>query len=368
MKFEDMNLEDIEKRLGEIAERRSGIADVLENEDADLDALKAEAEALNDEEGQLNERKAAIIAAAESRAKEIAEVLERGKEIESFKENNEMEKFGIDSKEYRDAFMANLVGMATEEQRAILADNTNYGDGLSLPVGLDAEIWDQVTTAHPILADVAILRSGIAIKVTKMTPAAITKKKDSDPSAEQTFTSAEVTLVGADYHTYVTLSYAEAKMSQGAMEDFLVKEVADAIGEALAKDVFARILSDAGNAQKVTPASGSTLFENVKLALGLATQARRPVIYAPATEYYNIVGAIAQGSPFNIGNTLGCEVKLDNAATKVTVLDPGLFVLNVIQDTMIESERDAKNAQFVIGGYMRAEGCLRKTAAAAYIA
>ena len=30
------------------------------------------------------------------------------------------------------------------------------------------------------------------------------------------------------------------------------------------------ILSDAGNAQKVTPADGSTLFENVKAALGLA--------------------------------------------------------------------------------------------------
>ena len=86
MKLEDMNLEDIENRLGEIAERRSGIADVLEAEDTDLDALKAEAEALNDEEGQLNERKAAIIAAAEARAKQIADVIETGKEIQNFEE------------------------------------------------------------------------------------------------------------------------------------------------------------------------------------------------------------------------------------------------------------------------------------------
>jgi len=275
--------------------------------------------------------------------------------------------FGIDTKEYRDAFMANLVGRATVEQRAILADNSAYGDGLSLPIGLDKDIWDQVTTAHPILADVDVMRTGMAIKVTKMTPAAITKKMDSATSSEQTFTSAEVTLVGADYHTYVTLSYAEAKMSQGAMERFLVREVSDAIGEALAKDVFARILSDAGAGQKVTPATGSTMFDNVKAAMALAVQARKPIIYAPATAYYEIVGAIASGSPFNIGATLGCDVKLDNAATKVTILDPGLFCLNVIQDTMIESERDAKNAQFIIGGYMRAEGCLRKTAAAAYI-
>lgn len=275
--------------------------------------------------------------------------------------------FGIETKEYRDAFMASLVDRATPEQRAILADNTAYGDGLSLPVALDKEIWDQVHTAHPILADVDTMRTGIAIKVTKMTPTAVTKKMDSASSTEQTFTGVDVNLVGADYHTYVNLSYAEARMSQGAMERFLVKEIADAIGEALAKDVFARILSDAGNAQKITPATGSTLFENVKAALALATNANTPVIYAPAASYYEIVGAIQQGSPYNMGLALGLQVKRDNAATKVTIVDPNLFCLNVIQDTIVESQRDAKNACFVIGGYMRAEGCLRKTKAAAYI-
>lgn len=325
-------------------------------------------DAIQEEIGALEERKAQIKAEIEERKADIASVIKgEGEVVETIvEERNEKEMFGIDSKEYRDAFMANLVGRATVEQRAILADNTTYGDGLALPVGLDKDIWDQVNDAHPILADVDVLRSGIAIKVTKMTPAAVTKKMDSANSTEQTFSGVDVTLVGADYHTYVTLSYAEAKMSQGAMERFLVKEVADALGEALAKDVFARILADAGNAQKVTPASGSSVFDNVKLALALATQGN-PVVYAPASSYYEIVGAIQQGSPFNIGAALGVEVKKDNAATKVTVVDPKLFVLNVIQDTIIESERDAKNAQFVIGGYMRAEGCLRKTKAAAYI-
>lgn len=353
-----------EKTVEELLERRTAIKAEIDAPEADLDALESEARAINEE---LERRKA-----EEAKRQEARDAVSdgQGDVTEEVENNNEKEiknMFGIETKEYRDAFMAALVGRETAEQRAILADNTNYGDGLSLPVGLDKDIWDQVTTAHPILADVDVMRTGMAIKVTKMTPAAITKKKDSDPSAEQAFTSAEVVLVGADYHTYVTLSYAEAKMSQGAMEKFLTREIADAIGEALAKDVFARILSDAGNAQKVTPADGSTLFENVKAALGLAVQAGRPVIYAPAAKYYEIVGAIAQGSPFNMGLALGCEVKLDNAATKVTIVDPSMFCLNMIQETIVESQRDAKNAQFVIGGYMRAEGCLRKTAAAAYI-
>lgn len=357
MDFKEMTIDQLE-------ERKAAILAEIDAPEADLNALEEEARAIKEE---LEARKAAEAQKVEIRA-EVANGA--GETIETIKveeRNEEKNMFGIDTKEYRDAFMANLVDRATPEQRAILADNTTYGDGLSLPVGLDRDIWDQVNSAHPILADIDVLRAGMAIKVTKMTPAAVTKKMDSANSTEQTFTSAEVVLVGADYHTYVTLSYAEAKMSQGAMERFLVKEIANALGEALAKDVFARILSDAGNTQKITPASGSTMFDNVKLALALATQANRPIIYAPASSYYEIIGAIAQGSPYNMGHALGCEVKLDNAATKVTVVDPALFVLDVIQDTLIESERDAKNAQFVIGGYMRAEGCLRKTKAAAYI-
>lgn len=349
----------IERRKAIAEESNSATGEALDALESELDAINTELETRKAEEAKRNEIRAAVA----SGAGEILDTMETKME----KEEERKEMFDTNSKEYRDAFMANLVGRATVEQRAILADNSAYGDGLALPVALDNQIWDQINNDHPILRDVDILRSGIAIKVTRMTPAAVTKKMDSANSTEQSMTGVDVVLVGADYHTYVTLSYAEAKMSQGAMEKFLVREVADALGDALAKDVFARILSDAGNAQKVTPAQGSTLFENVKAALALATQARRPVVYAPATSYYEIIGAIQQGSPFNMGAALGIEVRLDNAATKVTVVDPGLFVLNIIHDTMVETQRDAKNACFIIGSYLRAEGTLRKVKAAAYI-
>ena len=355
MNFKDMTVEELEAR-------KAAIPAELDNDDADLDALEAEMRSINEE---LEARKALEAQKAEIRS----QVAEGAGEVKQTLEEEERktEMYGIETPEYRSAFINNLLGKATVEERAILADNTNYGDGISLPVALDQAIWDQVNEAHPILADVVKINSGMPLKVTRITPTAITKKMDSAASSEQTTTGVDVVLVGADYHTYVTLSYAEAKMSQGAVEAFLVREIADAIGEALAKDVFARILSDAGNSQKVTPAQGSTLFDNLKAALALATKAAQPVVYAPSSSYYEILGAVNQGSPFNMGAALGCQVKLDNAATKVTVVDPKLFVLNVIQDTMIESERDAKNACFNIAGYMRAEGTLRKTAAAAYI-
>jgi len=358
MNIAEMNLEEIEARSAEI---------LVESESATeerLAELKAESEELAVRKAELAEieERMAEAKALEEREAQPEEIIESHEE-ETRKDNN---MFGIETKEYRDAFMASLVGRETVEQRAILADNSAYGDGLSLPIALDSQIWDQVHSAHPILSDVNRINAGMPIKVTKMTPAAVTKKMDSATNSEQTFTSAEVTLVGADYHTYVTLSYAEAKMSQGAMEAFLVNEIAAAIGEALAKDVFARIIADATTAQKVT--ATTDLFADLKSALGKAKLANNAVIYAPADKYYNIIGSIAQGSPFNAATVLGREVKLDNAATGVIVVDPKLVVLDVVQDTMIESQRDAKEAAYVISGYMRAEACLRKTLAASYIA
>ena len=99
----------------------------------------------------------------------------------------------------------------------------------------------------------------------------------------------------------------------------------------------------------------------------VTTGAAAPPIYAPASAYFEIVGAVKQGSPFNIGATLGCAVKLDNAATKVTILDPKKFVLNMVQDVMIESDKDVKAHKIIVSGYLRAQGTLRDNKAAAYI-
>lgn len=282
----------------------------------------------------------------------------------------EERKYTVESPEYRDAFYAVIGDYATAEQRAIVVDSTAPGDGdaIAIPKTLDEKIWDNIHTAHPILADIATVRSGVAMEVTKHTAIAVRTSKKLDSAAtpaEEANTLVKVVLYGYDYEKYVELTYAEAKMSAGALEDYLAAEISAELGEALAKDVFAQVLTDAGTGQKVT--TTSDMFADVKGAMALATGASVPVIYAPATAYYEIVGAIAQGSPFNIGTTLGCEVKLDNAATKVTILDPKKFVLNMVQDVMIESDRDVKAHKVIVSGYLRAQGTLRNNKAAAYI-
>ena|GEM_PF-1004155 len=299
---------------------------------------------------------------------------EIGKVVETHREEIEMEekKYTVASPEYRDAFYAMIAGTASEEQRAIIVDNTAPGDGdaIAIPKTLDEKIWDNIHTAHPILNDITTVNSGVAMEVTKHTAIAVrtTKKLDSAATpAEEANTFVKVILYGYDYEKYVQLTYAEAKMSQGALEDYLAEEIGAELGEAMAKDVFTQVMADAGNGQKVTPAAGSVLFENIKAALALATGAATPVIYAPAASYYDIVGAIAQGSPFNIAKTFGCEVKLDTATTKIVILDPKKYVQNLVQAVMIESDRDIKAHKVVVSGYCRAQGTLRHNKAAAWI-
>lgn len=365
-----MSIEEIKAlEIESVEERAQAIETEMSAENADLEALSAEMDALI-------ERKNELKAIAEQRKQEEAKALEARKVVEDFQPTTiqEERKMDFNSKEYRDLFYGYLANPTEEKRNALInvdgsTDGTVTGDAIALPKSLDEKIWDNIHTAHPILADVASYDSGVVLEVTKHTAIAqrVAGKKDADTTAAaEDNTFVKVSLAGVDYEKYVELTYAEAKMSQGALEDYLAQEISAELGEALAKDVFTQILSDATTAQKVTKTAD--LFEDIKAALGKANMGGKKTIYAPSTEYYNIVGAIKSGSPFNIGTTLGVEVKCDDAATGVVVLDPKMFILNNVCPVSVESDKDIKAHKVVVSGYLRAEGCLRVNKAAAYIA
>ena len=359
MSLNEMNLEEVNARLEEISsevETRSGEElEALEAETRDLMVRKAELEEL--------EKRTADAQALTDGVVEPDAVIEK-EEIRTMEQNKVITR---DSVEYRDAFLAVCRGNATTEQRTIFADNTVAGDGASLPIGLDTQIWDQIYTNHPILADIDSQNFGIAIKVTQATPVGIAKKKDSDTITEMSVTFRDVTLAGNDYLAVVKLSYAEAKMSAGAMENYIAKAVVDQVGEAMAKDVFAQILTDA--AANSTTKTG-TYFEAIGAALGKAKTAAVPVIYANSADYYAILKEVDQnGQPIvREGVVLGAELKKDNAATKITILDPKDFILDKIAEVSLKVQDKVEEGCYVYGAYARAEGCMRKTSSAAFIA
>lgn len=360
MKINEMNLEEVEARLAEISEEietRSG---------EELEQLKAEVVELQTRKAELVELETRT-AQAEALTNEEAQPDEIIEEHSEEIPQEERKMITRESVEYRDAFLAVCKGNATAEQRTIFADNTLSGDGASLPIGLDTQIWDQIYTNHPILADIDSQNFGIAIKVTQATPAGIAKKKDSDAISEMSVTFVDKTLAGNDYLAVVKLSYAEAKMSAGAMENYIAKAVVDQVGEAMAKDVFVQILADCA-ANSVTKTG--TYFEAIGAALGKAKTASVPVIYANSADYYAILKEVDQnGQPIvRDGVVLGAELKKDNAATKITILDPNDFILDKIAEVSLKVQDKVEEGCYVYGAYARAEGCMRKTASGAFIA
>ena len=104
--------------LKEIEERKAAIAIEMNADDADLDSLTAEVT-------KLNEERAAIAEKAEKRNALIQATLAGKGEVveENKKEERKMNEniYAVDSKEYRDAYLLNLQGRATPEQRTAVS-------------------------------------------------------------------------------------------------------------------------------------------------------------------------------------------------------------------------------------------------------
>lgn len=384
-----MNLEKLRKRLKEINEELDGLMEQLDGDDGEGDDGEGDdgermtVEEIETRSNELAEEAKSILAKIriEERKERLRNAAQFGNPIFS-PQNNDDSQRGKDknmtraemiaSEEYRSAFYANLRGEATEEQRSALL--TAGTDAIAIPKALDDKIWDNIYTDHPILGDIDIKRTGVILEVTKHTKVKAGKAGKVEEGAAATLEDNEfvkVTLVGQDYAKTVELSYAAAKMSQGALEDYLATEVANSMGEALATEIFAKMKTDLG-AAAVTVAKGKNLtFADFCKAVGSVQRGTNLKVYASrAKKFEQIVGMVdTAGQPvFRDGCTLGYDVKEDAAAgDDIFIVDTSKFVLNMVQDIMIENDRDIKNHKIIISGYARAEGCMRDAGAGAYV-
>ncbi len=376
-----MNLEELRNRLKEINAELDGLMEQLDGDEGD-DGERMTTEEIETRSNELAEEAKGILAKIriEERRINLRNAAEFGTPIFS-PQNNDSQKGNyknmtraekIASEEYRSAFYANLRGEATEEQRSALL--TAGTDAIAIPKALDDKIWDNIYTDHPILGDIDIKRTGVILEVTKHTKVKAGKAGKVEEGTAATLEDNEfvkVTLVGQDYAKTVELTYAAAKMSQGALEDYLATEVANSMGEALATEIFAKMKTDLGTAA-VTVAKGKNLtFADFCKAVGSVQRGTNLKVYTSrAKKFEQIVGMVdTAGQPvFRDGCTLGYDVKEDAAAgDDIFIVDTSKFVLNMVQDIMIENDRDIKTHKIIISGYARAEGCMRDAGAGAYV-
>ena len=359
MEIKNMNMEEIEARMAAIREE-------LDAPDADIDALETEVRNLNARKEELRNK-------AEKRAALLKEVNEKGVVVRSFTEKKEERVLDASSKEYRNAFLKNLLGEEmTKEERAAFVNTTATTPNV-LPVTMLNNIWDLVSTQHSIMGDITVYRTGTVIEVIKHTAivqgdAKVVAENAANDDEQNTFV--KVTLSGKDFSKHVDISYAMQRMSMDAFEAYLTSEIARQLGAAMANDVVTQIETDMDAGNKVPTKAAEITFAELAELFGKLDRATSVTVYAKRTTIYKyLVGMVdSTGRPIfqpsaqagAEGTILGARIKIEDAVTdnKLLIGDPKNVVYNMVQDIMIESDRDIKKHVTTYSGYARGEGAL----------
>lgn len=355
-------------RREEIESRLAAISVGIDADGADIDALTEEVRALKEELRQLDE-------AAEKRKKLREEVSNgAGETVRRFGQQPEARTYGAGSEEYRNAFLKNLLGLdMTSEERAAFV-HTTANTSAVLPTTMLNSIWDLVSQRHAIMGDITVYRTGTILEVVKHTAiaqgAAKTVSENTANDDEQN-TFVKVTLSGKDFSKHVDISYAMERMSVDALERYLIDEISASLGDAMADDVISQIGTDMTAGNKVNSAVNSALtFKELAALFGKLKRVGTVTVYATRATIYNyLVGMVdTTGRPIfqpsaqagQEGVILGAQIKVEDSVDDNVVLvgDARRVVYNMIQDIMIESDKDIKKHVTTYSGYARGSGAL----------
>jgi HK97 family phage major capsid protein len=345
---------------GKVNEAKA-LADEVKNLDAQFEAEK-------ETSAELNMLKEQSVKTVENLVK-----IEENKFTE--KENTEMNTAEL----YKQAFFNTLLNKElTVEQKNAFVHTTGLPDAKSLPIPTETlnEIWSLISEEHAITKDIRKIFSKAVIEIpvhsAVVAGAATTVNEGAANSDEQnTFTS--VTLAGKDFSKTIDISYAALAMTIEAFEAYLKQEIADGISDALADDVFATIDSGIADANKIeTAAVGTMTYADIAGAFAKlkGVTNSKVAVYATRATVYNLLATLEDTEGHLIfqpnanaeiqGYLLGAPVKFDDsvAANRLYIGDASKIPYNVVQDIMVEQDRNIKTHVVTYSGYARMQGAL----------
>ena len=371
MEVKDMKMEDIETRMAEINE-------LLNDENADIDALTEEVNALEERSNEIKleveKRNALVSKVAEG---QIGVVIEERKQEETIVEER---TYTIKDAEYREAWLKNLNGEdLTEFEKRVLATgitgNTEgtatdvSGKSLLVPTHTLNEIWSLIEEKHPFLADCRKLFSNAVVEIPVHSAGGAAEiVAEGTAPAEEANTFIKVTLAGKSFAKFVDITYRMQKMSIDALEDYLAREIADGVGNKMAADAIATVKAGIDSGNKVTKADPE--YKDIAELLGSLKRVSKVNIYANRkTVYGKLVGMVGtdkrpvfQLDPTAnaVGAVLGCSVKVEDSLLdgEILAIDPDKYVENIVQDVMVETDKDVKRHVTTYSGFAIAEGAL----------
>lgn len=241
----------MELNFEQVEERRSAIVEEIET--ADSEAL----DVLNEELDAIEERKAVLKREADEKREAMKEVIKGdGEIVEEVKEEREiMEKIEVRATpEYLDAWVENLKGRASEEQRALLTEIAPTPGTIAVPVYVD-------DTIHTAWESDEILRrvrrtyypGNLKVGYEASAGAAATHGEGTGAVDEEDLTLGIVELIPTMVKKWISFSDEALDMRGEAFVDYIVDEITH--------QIIMAIIAGIGNVM-----AASTLTESVAMS------------------------------------------------------------------------------------------------------
>lgn len=315
MKIEEimaLDMEGIENRSMEIKEEMAA-------ENADLETLSAEVEALEERKSALvEEMKKAQAAVAEGAGKEIEKQEERKMAL-TFAEVRSTEQ-------YVNAYAEYIKTGNDKEVRSVLTELGVDPSGTSAGVAVPTSVEDRIRTAwenDAILSRVkrsnvkGILKVGFELSAT---PAAVHEEGAAAPDPE-TLDLGIVSLVPETLKKWITISDEAFDMRGQAFLDYIMDEIEYRIIKLAADTVVADITTAPTTATKtaasVAHVESSGIADFVNAIAALSDEAQNPVIIMNKQSYAYYKG-LAMGAGYAVDPFDGLEVLFNNTLDAAT--------------------------------------------------
>lgn len=228
-----LDMEGCEERAAKIAEEtRDASEEILAELSAELDMIE---ERKNIIKAEAEEKRAAMEAVLEGEGEVIEEVKEEERTMTDVKEIRK-------SAEYLDAWVENLKGRASEEQRTLLTTNAESGT-----IAVPQYVEDRIETAwesNEIVrrAKKSYFKGNLKVGVEVSAEGAQLHDEGGEAITEENLVVDFVELVGHTYKKMVKYSTEVLDMKGEAFVDYIVDEIeyqmAKTIGDALVKDAI----------------------------------------------------------------------------------------------------------------------------------
>lgn len=335
MEITEMSMADVEARL-------SVIETELADDNADVEALAAEVNALGERQSALkaeaDEKRSLMAKVAEAKLPVIEERKEEEKKMENIEVRN--------TPAYIDAF-ANYIRTGKDtECRALLTDNTANGT-IPVPTFVYGIVAKRLE-ASEILRRVRRMeaRGNVKVGFEINAPAAVAHTEGGDPITEEALTLGIVNLVPVTYKKYVQISDEGLDNSESFLT-YIYDEVARGIIKAEENAVVAAILAAPQTATRTAPAVAKTgtaagAITDFVNARALLSSAASDLVLIMTPAQYATYRGLQMAATYAVDPFDGLTVLFNDTVTAPIIGDLSGVLMNLPKGEEIEFKYDDK--------------------------